>query len=76
MNIPKFKITTNGDLIINTYNYDDNTNSTNNYSMESLVTFQQERIKAMEEHIQMLEDECNALYDQMNECDCRLTVAD
>jgi hypothetical protein len=44
--------------------------------MESLVTFQQERIKAMEEHIQMLEDECNALYDQMNECDCRLTVAD
>lgn len=76
MTIPKFKITTNGDLIINTYNYDDNTNSTNNYSMESLVTFQQERIKAMEEHIQMLEDECNALYDQMNECDCRLTVAD
>jgi len=76
LNIPKFKITTNGDLIINTYNYDDNTNSTNNYSMESLVTFQQERIKAMEEHIQMLEDECNALYDQMNECDCRLTVAD
>ena len=73
---PKFKITTNGDLIINTYNYDDNTNSANNYSMESLVTFQQERIKAMEEHIQMLEDECNALYDQMNECDCRLTVAD
>ena len=73
---PKFKITTNGDLIINTYNYDDNTNSTNNYSMESLVTFQQERIKAMEEHIQMLEDECNALYNQMNECDCRLTVAD
>ena len=76
MTTPKFKITTNGDLIINTYNYDDNTNSTNNYSMESLVTFQQQRIEALEEHIQMLENECNALYSQINECDCRLTVTD
>jgi prefoldin subunit 5 len=44
--------------------------------MESLVTFQQQRIEALEEHIQMLENECNALYSQINECDCRLTVAD
>jgi len=44
--------------------------------MESLVTYQQQRIEALEEHVKMLEDECNALYSQMNECDCRLTVAD
>ena len=63
---PKFNITTNGDLIITTYNNDNNTNNINNYSMESLITFQQERIKAMEEHIKMLEEECNALYSQID----------
>lgn len=73
---PKFKITTNGDLIITTYNNDNDINNANYYSMESLVTYQQQRIEALEEHVKMLEDECNALYSQMNECDCRLTVAD
>ena len=73
---PKFKITTNGDLIITTYNNDNEIKNASYYSMESLVTYQQQRIEALEEHVKMLEDECNALYSQMNECDCRLTVAD
>ena len=79
MNIPKFNITTDGDLIIYTRN---NSNSNNNlhniFSMESLMTYQEQRIKAMEEHIQMLEEECKALYDQMDNCngECKLTVTD
>ena len=73
---PKFKITTNGDLIITAYNNDNDINNASYYSMESLVTYQQQRIEALEQHIKMLEDECNALYSQMNDCDCRLTVAD
>lgn len=76
MIIPKFKLTTNGDLIITTYNNDNDINNAGYYSMESLVTFQQQRIEALEEHIKMLEDECNALYSQMNDCDCNLTVID
>ena len=77
MNTPKFKLTTDGDIII--YTTPDNTDSDNQnnyYSMESLVTFQQQRIEALQEHIKMLEDECKALYNQMNDCDCNLTIAD
>ena len=77
MTIPKFNITTNGDIII--YTTPDNTDSDNQnnyYSMESLVTFQQQRIEALQEHIKMLEDECKALYNQVNDCDCNLTIAD
>jgi hypothetical protein len=46
--------------------------------MESLMTYQEQRIKAMEEHIKMLEDECNALYSQIDNCNgqCKLTVTD
>jgi hypothetical protein len=44
--------------------------------MESLLTFQQERIKALEEHVKMLEGECKALYSQISECDCKLTIVD
>ena len=46
--------------------------------MESLMTYQEQRIKAMEEHIQMLEEECKALYDQMDNCNgqCKLTITD
>lgn len=70
LNIPKFNITTDGNLIIYTRN---NSNSNNNlhniFSMETLVTYQEQRIKAMEDHIQMLEDECNALYSQINDCE-------
>jgi hypothetical protein len=75
----KFQLTTNGDLIIYP---GDNSSSNNNlhniFSMETLVTYQEQRIKAMEEHIQMLEDECNALYSQINDCEgqCKLTVID
>ena len=77
MNTPKFNITTNGDIIIyTTSNNSDNDNQNNYYSMESLVTFQQQRIKALQEHIKMLEDECKALYNQVNDCDCNLTVID
>ncbi len=79
MNIPKFNITTDGDLIIyNLHNQNNNTNPNNYYRMESLMTYQEQRIKAMEEHIQMLEDECKALYDQMDNCNgqCKLTVSD
>lgn len=77
MNTPKFKLTTDGDIII--YTTPDNTDSNNQnnyYSMESLVTFQQQRIEALQEHIKMLEDECKALYNQVNDCDCNLTIAD
>ena len=77
MTTPKFKLTTNGDIIIYTaFDNTDNNNQNNYYSMESLVTYQQQRIEALEEHIKMLEDECNALYSQINECDCNLTVID
>jgi len=79
LNIPKFNITTNGDLIIyNLHNQNNNTNPNNYYSMESLMTYQEQRIKAMEEHIKMLEDECNALYSQIDNCNgqCKLTVTD
>jgi len=79
LNIPKFNITTDGDLIIyNLHNQNNNTNPNNYYRMESLMTYQEQRIKAMEEHIQMLEDECKALYDQMDNCNgqCKLTVSD
>ena len=75
----KFQLTTNGDLIIYP---GDNSSSNNNlhniFSMETLVTYQEQRIKAMEEHIKMLEDECKALYNQIDSCDgeCRLTVLD
>ena len=52
----KFKLATDGDLIIyNLHNQDNNTNLNNNWNMESLMTYQEQRIKAMEEHIQMLE---------------------
>ena len=46
--------------------------------MESLMTYQEQRIRAMEEHIQMLEDECKALYDQMDNCNgqCKETIID
>jgi len=77
LNTPKFKLTTDGDIII--YTTPDNTDSDNQnnyYSMESLVTFQQQRIEALQEHIKMLEDECKALYNQVNDCDCNLTVTD
>ena len=42
----------------------------------SLIDYLNCRIESMTNHIQMLEDECNAMYSQMNDCDCRLTVAD
>jgi len=77
LNTPKFKLTTDGDIIIyTTPNNTDNDNQNNYYSMESLVTFQQQRIEALQEHIKMLEDECKALYNQVNDCDCNLTVTD
>ena len=77
MNTPKFKLTTDGDIIIyTTPDNTDNDNQNNYYSMESLVTFQQQRIEALQEHIKMLEDECKALYNQVNDCDCNLTVTD
>ena len=75
----KFQLTTNGDLIIyNLHNQSNNNNLNNYYSMESLMTYQEQRIKAMEEHIQMLEEECKALYDQMDNCNgqCKLTITD
>lgn len=77
MNTPKFKLTTNGDIIIyTTFNNSDNDNQNNYYSMESLVEYQQQRIEALQDHIKMLEDECKALYNQVNDCDCNLTVMD
>mgnify|MGYP003976836575 CR=1 FL=1 len=75
----KFQLTTNGDLIIYP---GDNSSSNNNlhniFNMETLVTYQEQRIKAMEKHIKMLEDECKALYNQVDSCDgeCKLTVLD
>jgi len=77
LNTPKFKLTTNGDIIIyTTFNNSDNDNQNNYYSMESLVEYQQQRIEALQDHIKMLEDECKALYNQVNDCDCNLTVMD
>ena len=75
----KFKLATDGDLIIyDLHNQNNNTNLNNNYSMETLMTYQEQRIRAMEEHIQMLEEECKALYDQMDNCNgqCKLTITD
>ncbi len=75
----KFQLTTDGDLIIyNLHNQSNNNNLNNYYSMESLMTYQEQRIRAMEDHIKMLEDECKALYDQMDNCNgqCKLTVTD
>ena len=77
MNTPKFKLTTDGDIII--YTTPDNTDSDNQnnyYNMESLVEYQQQRIEALQDHIKMLEGECKALYSQINDCDCNLTVMD
>ena len=46
----KFQLTTNGDLIIyNLHNQSNNNNLNNYYSMESLMTYQEQRIRAMEE---------------------------
>ena len=75
----KFQLTTDGDLIIyNLHNQSNNNNLNNYYSMESLMTYQEQRIKAMEEHIKMLEDECKALYDQIDNCNgqCKETIID
>ena len=74
MNTLKFNITTDGDLLV-----DNNTiNETANFrgNKDDLIDYLNHRVEAMTNHIQMIEDECNALYSQMNECDCRLTVAD
>lgn len=77
MNIPKFKITTNGDLMVYTqYNSGDNNYNNNYYSMEKLVEFQQQRIEALQNHIEFLEEECKALYNQLDDCDCNLIVTD
>ena len=75
----KFQLTTDGDLFVyNLHNQSNNNNLNNYYSMESLMTYQEQRIRAMEDHIKMLEDECKALYDQMDNCNgqCKLTVTD
>ncbi len=67
MNTPKFNLTTSGELIVETINTDNqNDYKNNNYNMESLVNFQQQRIEALQEHIKMLEDECKALYEQID----------
>ena len=77
MTIPKFNITTDGDIIIHTTSDNtDNNNQNNYYSMESLVEYQKQRIEALQDHIKMLEGECKALYNQIDECDCHLTVID
>ena len=75
----KFQLTTDGDLFVYTRNNNNSNNNLHNiFSMETLVTYQEQRIKAMEDHIKMLEDECNALYSQINDCEgqCKLTVID
>ena len=75
----KFKLATDGDLIIyNLHNQDNNTNLNDNWNMESLMIYQEQRIQAMENHIKMLEDECKALYDQIDNCNgqCKETVID
>tara|TARA_R100001460_G_scaffold9931_1_gene23597 strand:- start:2599 stop:2826 length:228 start_codon:yes stop_codon:yes gene_type:complete len=71
----KFNITTNGELMVQDKKIN---GSTVNFkgSKDDLIEYLNHRVEAMTEHIQMLEGECNALYSQMNECDCRLTVAD
>tara|TARA_Y100001937_G_scaffold63868_1_gene87468 strand:- start:423 stop:650 length:228 start_codon:yes stop_codon:yes gene_type:complete len=67
LNTPKFNLTTSGELIVETINTDNqNDYKNNNYNMESLVNFQQQRIEALQEHIKMLEDECKALYEQID----------
>ena len=77
MTIPKFNLTTDGNIIIyTTPDNTDNDNQNNYYSMESLVEYQKQRIEALQEHIKMLEGECKALYSQINDCDCHLTVMD
>ena len=77
MTIPKFNLTTDGDIIIYTApDNADSDNQNNYYSMESLVEYQKQRIEALQNHIEMLEDECKALYSQINDCDCNLTVMD
>jgi len=77
LNIPKFKITTNGDLMVYTqHNSGDNNYNNNYYSMEELVEFQQQRIEALQSHIEFLEGECKALYSQLDDCDCDLIVTD
>ena len=45
-------------------------------SKDDLIRYLNHRVEAMTEHIEMIEGECNALYDQINTCDCRLTIAD
>ena len=45
-------------------------------SKDDLIEYLNHRVEAMTNHIQMLESECNAMYSQMNECDCKLTIAD
>ena len=48
-------------------------------SMQVYFTDQwQGKIKAMEKHIKMLEDECKALYDQIDNCNgqCKETIID
>jgi len=44
--------------------------------MEELVEFQQQRIEALQSHIEFLEGECKALYSQLDDCDCDLIVTD
>ena len=70
----KFNLTTKWDLLVNK----DTINETPNFkgSKDDLIDYLNCRIESMTNHIQMLEDECNALYSQMNECDCKLTVID
>jgi len=34
---------------------------------DSLIVFQSHRINAMQEHIDFLEEECSALYDQLDD---------
>ena len=74
MTTPKFKITTDGDLLVNK----DIINETPNFkgSKDDLINYLNCRVEAMSNHIQMLEDECNAMYSQINDCDCNLTVTD
>ena len=63
MTTPKFKITTDGDLLVDK----DVINETPNFkgSKDDLIDYLNHRVKAMEEHIKFLESECNALYSQL-----------
>ena len=74
MTTPKFKITTDGDLLVNK----DIINETPNFkgSKDDLIDYLNCRVEAMTTHIQMLEDDFNAMYSQMHDCACNLTVAD